>query len=314
MAWLGMTVLVLSLMATQWSQWWVTSLLTIFRPQLVVLGVAVFVMAIVWHGWFQAAIGAGIVAVNLASMASQLAAPAMAIPVSDDGRLRVMTFNVLYSNNNVMALRRSLAEWQPDVVLLQEVTRRWNGDLDALADLYPYRVQLTDQRPLLDAHGSAVLSRFPVLETARPDLDALPGRLTAARLSIDGHEVWLASTHLVKPATIGGQVEQRAQLADLIAWTESVREPLILGGDFNSTLYTAQMETLTKGEGFQPDLRAGPWWQVVLSTYPAWLPVLGLKIDHVLVRGAVIDDARIIRIEGSDHRAVIADIALPSVL
>lgn len=314
MAWLGMAVLVLSLLATQWSQWWATNLLTNFRPQLVLLGVVVLVVGVFWRGWFQAGIGAGIVVVNLAFMASQLSAPAMAIPLSGDGRLRVMTFNVLYSNSNAMALRRSLAEWQPDIVLLQEVSRRWNRDLAGLADLYPYRLQLTDQRPLLDAHGTVILSRFPVLEMARPDIGQLPGRLTAGRFSVDGHKMWLASTHLVKPATIGGQTLQRSQLADLIAWTGTIQEPLVLGGDFNSTLYTPLMEALTKGEGFQPDLQAGPWWQAALSTYPAWLPVLGLRIDHILARGATIDDARIVKVEGSDHRAVIADIVLPSVL
>ena len=310
----GILLLALSLLAMQWNHWWATNLLTNFHPHLAVLGIAVLTAGVIWRRWLHAGIGAAIVAANLGLMVSQLPAANAIAPASVAASLRVMTLNVLFDNRDVASLRSQLVRLNPDVVLLQEVTRRWDSDLTVMADLYPYRMELTYTRDLLDQHGTVILSRFPFTETARPDIADVAGRLTAARVSVDGHQVWVASTHMVKPNTLDGQVLQRRQMADLARWVQHTDGPVVLGGDFNATPYTPQLDQLVESSGLATDAQAAPWWRAALGTYPSWLPVLSLKIDHIMTRGATIAEAEIVAVPGSDHKAVIATITLPVVL
>lgn len=308
--WGGLALLGLSLLTIPRTEWWATALLANFHLHLAVAGAAILAFGLVWRRWWQSAIGAAVVAANLALAAGPMPAPAAAAPPGHSA-IRVMTLNVLFANRDAGALRRRLEELRPDIVLLQEVNRRWDWDLALFRDLYPHRVTLTRARGLLDAHGTVVLSKLPIGETARPKLGGLPGRLTAARIAVDGQSIWFASAHLVKPNTPGGEALQREQLRDLAAWAESVSGPLVIGGDFNATVHMPQMEELVSRDGFATDLGAGGWWPVARGTFPAWLPVLGLKIDHVLVREAFIAAAAVEEVPGSDHRGIVADLILP---
>ena len=294
----------------QWNQWWATNLLANFHLHLAVVGAGLLAFGAVWRRWFQAGIGALIILANVGLIASQLPPPAAAA-LPGQVTLRVMTLNVLFDNRKVGALRDHIAGLKPDVVLLQEVNRRWNRDLPVLEDLYPHRLSLTDAGPLLDEHGTVLYSRYPIAETARPRLGGVEGRLTAARIAVNGRSLWLASTHLVKPNTPGGQTLQRAQLRDVAAWADTVDGPLVIGGDFNATVHMPQLAGLLQNHGFATDLQSDRWWKMAVGTYPSWLPVLGLKIDHILARGAAIASADIVTVEGSDHRAVVANIVLP---
>lgn len=304
-------MLALSLLTMQWNEWWAMNLLANFHLHLAVVGAALMAFGLVWRRWLQAGIGAAIILANIGLVASQLP-PAAAAAVPGPATLRVMTVNVLFDNRNAAALRDHIVAQEPDVVLMQEVNRRWNRDLTVLNDLYPHRLTLMEAKPLLDDHGTVLFSRYPITEYARPALGGIEGRLTAARLSVDGHPVWLASTHLVKPSTPGGQALQRLQLNALGRWAASVSGPLVIGGDFNATVYMPQLDGLLQSQGFSTDLQSGQWWKVAVGTYPSWLPLLGLKIDHILARDAAIASSDIVTIKGSDHRAVVANLVLPA--
>ena len=214
----GIAVLVVSLFVMQWNQWWAANLLTNFHLHLAIAGFAVGVAGAMCKRWLQLGIGVAIIVANLGLIASQLSTSSQAGPISEDKTIRVMTLNVLYANSDVASLRRRLVDLNPDVVLLQEVTFRWDHALRVMDDVYPYRVRLTRAQPLLDQHGTVVLSRFPIVETARPDIGTIHGQLTAARVSVDGHALWVASAHLVKPNTKDGQALQKMQLRDVAQW------------------------------------------------------------------------------------------------
>lgn len=310
--WASLAILVLSLLSMQWNHWWATSLLSNFHLHLAVVGAALMAFGLVWRRWLQAGIGAAIILANVGLVASQLPVPASAAVAPGQAALRVMTINVLFDNRNLPALQAHIAEQNPDVLLMQEVNRRWNRDLTALNDRYPYRLPLIEARPLLDEHGTVLFSRYPITDAVRPTLGGVEGRLTAARVSVDGRPLWLASTHLVKPSTPAGQAMQRAQLVDLAKWAETVAEPLVIGGDFNATVHMPQLDDLLKSQSLTTDLQSGQWWKVAVGTYPSWLPLLGLKIDHIMAREASIAASEIVTIEGSDHRAVVANIVLPA--
>ncbi len=85
---------------------------------------------------------------------------------------------------------------------------------------------------------------------------------------------------------------------------------VLVGGDFNSTPDTAQFRTILN-QGFSDAAnQAGAGFT---PTWPAdrWFPPL-ITIDHVLTRGAVATSVDSVEIPGSDHRALVASIRVPS--
>jgi endonuclease/exonuclease/phosphatase family metal-dependent hydrolase len=82
----------------------------------------------------------------------------------------------------------------------------------------------------------------------------------------------------------------------------------IIAGDFNATLdHSPFRAVLDRGYADVAD-RAG---QGLHATWPSDRP-LGIAIDHVLVdRRIGVDAVDIVRVAGTDHRAVVADLTLP---
>jgi endonuclease/exonuclease/phosphatase (EEP) superfamily protein YafD len=87
--------------------------------------------------------------------------------------------------------------------------------------------------------------------------------------------------------------------------------PVIVGGDFNATPDVAQFRSVLRTGFADAADQAGAG---MTRTYPAdrWFPPL-IAIDHVLTRGgAVATGVQTVSISGSDHRALLARIAVPT--
>jgi len=306
----ALSLAVFSVIAGLWSNIWLGNILANFQPHLAVLGFVLLIGCLFLGLRIPAVVGAAVCLANGALIVGQLPAQGTLPTDARADRLRLMTFNVLHSNQDVGALRESLIEVQPDVVLLQEVSRRWNRHLHVLADLYPHRTPLAAIGPKHDDHGNVVLSRLPLLDVRQPTLAGMTGRLTAARISLRGKSIWVASVHIDKPDPLGRPNMQRRQLAELQDWITGMDPPLTLGGDFNATLHTPQLNVFITRTGVNVDLASDPWWSIARGTYPAWVPLFGLKIDHIMALDIAILDSAAIRISGSDHRAVVTNLRL----
>ena len=86
------------------------------------------------------------------------------------------------------------------------------------------------------------------------------------------------------------------QLRRVVAWAASLPRPLVLIGDLNLP-------------GTLP-ARVTGWRSLVRApTYPSAHP--RLQLDHALADGAVrVSAARAVSVAGSDHRALVVDVAL----
>jgi endonuclease/exonuclease/phosphatase (EEP) superfamily protein YafD len=188
-----------------------------------------------------------------------------------------------------------------DVIVLQEVRQPRAGTLLAsLAAHYPHRV---------GEDGIVILSKHPILADGRVDRGGYPPWMSLlvrwVRLDVDGREVTLAGAHLARPfyATL--------QQHDILALTQFVlseRGPLIVAGDFNMAPWTDKLKTFTSLTGLGRYNTFCPTWPMRWRNL-AVLPLL--PIDNVFsspqfARLAVETGPRL----GSDHRPVIADIAL----
>ncbi len=230
--------------------------------------------------------------------------------------LRVATFNTFVGAPDEGHVLSLVEEHEPDVLLLQEVfAPREEALLIALADRYPHHQ--VDRSAGVGA--VVVLSRYPITEVTEVGGASDRSRLTSvARVDVDGSPLQVASLHLISPCPgCGPSVLERLELEDDVRRAEigavlAVLDPdvpVVLGGDLNSgDRSTAYRQLVAAGfSDPQRDVGSGMGF-----TWPAdgrFVPPI-FRIDWVLTRGTTSIDAWVVDAGGSDHRAVVVDLAL----
>ncbi|RKH60015.1 endonuclease/exonuclease/phosphatase family protein [Corallococcus aberystwythensis] len=242
--------------------------------------------------------------------------PVAVAPKRDAGALRVMTFNIQSGLKGLEQVAAVIRQEGPDVVALQEVdvgsTRAHGEDqverLSALTGL-KYRAHFGTTRLYGGAYGIALLSRYPLASLAQYPLPtprgAEPRTLAHAVLDVDGREVSVYATHLIRrPFNGAARVRQSVFISHLLA---KDTRPRLLMGDLNDDpdsrpvrLLRRQLQDVarvTRSDG--------------TGTYPMPLFLPSLRIDYVMACGAFTPVAtRVLRVGVSDHYPVVADLRL----
>jgi endonuclease/exonuclease/phosphatase family metal-dependent hydrolase len=240
-------------------------------------------------------------------------------PARDAGTLRVMTFNIQSGLRGLDSVADVIRREHPDVVALQEVdvgsTRAHGEDqvsrLAALTGL-KYRAHFGTTTLYGGAYGIALLSRYPFQSTEQYPLPnpagAEPRTLAHAVLDVDGREVSVYATHLIRrPFNGAARVRQSVFIANVLAKDP---RPRLLMGDLNDDpdsrpvrLLRRQLQDVarvTRADG--------------TGTYPMPLFLPSLRIDYVMACGAFTPvDTRVLRVGASDHYPVVADLRLQPV-
>jgi endonuclease/exonuclease/phosphatase family metal-dependent hydrolase len=187
--------------------------------------------------------------------------------------------------------------------LLGEPVRNWDALPQGAADPGgpAYGVGLLSPHPLHDVRrlvlpGGATRRRLPEGVDHPPVWDREPRVALRARVELPGgREVVLTGTHLT-------YVTWRAvrQLRRALVWAALAGPVAVLAGDLN--LPHRALRAALRGTGWTPAAPAGP-------TYPAWSP--RMQLDHLVGRGAHLDDVRVAHRGPSDHLAVNARVNLP---
>lgn len=253
--------------------------------------------------WAPAAIGA------LATGALLFAVVPRALPngdpqIDDPVGLRMMTANIHKSKVDPDLIAELVRREQIDLLSLQELTVEGAVGLarSGVARELPFRVLSLRG----DAYGSGIYSRYPLLSREPPDTI----RQAEGILRLPGTSVEVFCVHPYPPTG--------SSTVDL--WRRSVRdlppaEPhgrlRVLAGDFNATLdHDVLRDLIDSGYRDAGDAEG----KGLLFTWPndRSFPAL-VAIDHILAdRRIAIDDFEVHDLPGSDHRAVIASLLLPS--
>ena len=235
--------------------------------------------------------------------------------------LRLMTANLLVSNAQRAAVTGLIQMERPDIVALQELSPSMAEHLAReLRDQYPYQFLEPQESPM----GLGILSRYPI----RPERlgEALPRECFCERVAfdVDGRTITLVNVHPWPPRVgyfrVGrlpiptsfesGQTRRGIEVA--LEGLERRTGSLIVLGDFNvgdrQPLYRELRRTLL-------DAHAEAGWGLGYS-FPSLafegLPNISLvRIDYILHdRSLAARSARTGTTPGSDHRHVVADLAL----
>ena len=214
--------------------------------------------------------------------------------------IKLLSANVNEHNGDHKKFLELIARENPDVVLVQELSPAWS---EALANLYPYHSE-TARR---DYFGLGLYSRYPIENMIDSDPVRLGVPQMRADIDVDGNRIHVLNLHLAAPEStslLKLRARQFPWLADYVAAHEG---PVIVAGDLNCTMWSPLYKDIVK-RGKVISVREG---RGVMATWLPLGPLNLLPLDHVLVRGAAIVDARLAERIGSDHCPIIAEISLP---
>ena len=219
--------------------------------------------------------------------------------------LRVMTLNAYNRGTDIEELVVAYARaHEVDVLFLQEWDEPAALTLGRLDGYFPHHaVEVPD--------GTQIYARVPIVVRGlhRSDDSGHQETMIEVALEANGVEITCFAIHPLQPVHPARFTMRRREfewLARLVAATPGA---ILVAGDCNASILSPEFQALLRRSG----LRSASSWPPE-GTWPSPVGRVGIAIDHVLLRGLTPTSFEVGPSLGSDHRVVIADVALgPSV-
>lgn len=289
-----------------WDKGYPATQLIAFTPYVAATAVVPLAIVLLMRRWWAAAL-AGVVAVALAWCVLPRWIPdGDPVAGAHGPTLKVMSANLLAGSASADELTRLARENEADILVVQELTPAFveRAKASGLEELMPQQVLF----PKPGVVGSGIYSRMPL---RNGEYRVNPLRFGQARAEIVQSGVWVESAHPVAPAEESSIGPWVGSYANQLPATPS--GPLqILAGDFNATLDHSVLRSLIS-TGYRDS--ADVMGKGLIGT---WGPYDGDRIPPVTLDRVLADkrigvkDVKVFDLSGSDHRAVMATLVLPS--
>ena len=190
---------------------------------------------------------------------------------------RLLFSNVLTANaGNPDPLLKLIRKEDPEILVLQEINRRWLGALQPLAATYPHQTNESREHNF----GIAIWSKLPF---RMADGHAIPEGSDLFTLEIEvevepSFTLW--STHPIPPAGGSRSAMRNHQLAEVAKLIVARNvQSILLAGDLNTTPWSFAFQNFVRDTGLL-NSQSGRGLQ---PSWPSRLPaLLRIPIDHVL--------------------------------
>jgi endonuclease/exonuclease/phosphatase (EEP) superfamily protein YafD len=228
---------------------------------------------------------------------------------SETPNLRILLSNVYVRNRSYEKVLSLVKEEKPDIAIFQEVDPRWAQQLQPLSATFPFTFQAPDDL--------VIYSRLPLNQAALFGSSIKPS--IGANLTINHQDITLVVTH--PPPPIPSLFESRnQQLQQVGEYIQQQKNPVILVGDLNITMWSPYYRKLIQATGLE-NARKGfgllPTWPASTpygNTFIKRIPIISffkIPIDHCLVSSPI----RVTRIHtgpsvDSDHLPLITDLLI----
>lgn len=242
--------------------------------------------------------------------------------------IRVMTLNCRYGRANASQIIKLAKTHKIDTILLQEVSEKLVKSLEKLGIERDFaHVQLGNTNNHENGGFNAIYTRLSNIkesfgESIKIDAANVPivtavacdSSLEAGDSSAENLLITFASAHPKSP--MRGCDAWSSGIMSLAKIGENhnksgCKKVTIIGGDLNSTPDHPSFRALLKSGFFDASMQIGKR----LKTWPTWQKWPNLALDHVLVKStgcnAIATEQRAIRVDGSDHFALIVCVSLP---
>jgi endonuclease/exonuclease/phosphatase (EEP) superfamily protein YafD len=219
--------------------------------------------------------------------------------------LRLVSFNVLYLNQDRADSIRFLRDSDADLIVLCECTDGWYEAVQqGLADTHPF--DSTQLFPMWN--GTRIFSRMPLrAATDLPHFREIHDseKLLAVTTRWNDETIMVMGVHPASPMNAQRFIARNEMLSLIERVGTQIREPLIIAGDFNCT---SGSPYFLQAAGLK-DSRRGFGWQ---GSWPTFAPkILRIPIDHVFVnKHWEVRHREIGPTLGSDHSPVITELRL----
>ncbi|HIW90951.1 MAG TPA: endonuclease/exonuclease/phosphatase family protein [Candidatus Corynebacterium avicola] len=213
-----------------------------------------------------------------------------------DSSLRIMSLNTYYGAAEDEGIVDAVDELRPDVLVLAETSTE---EVSAVEDATGLRAVSPVLRRTPGA-GTAILVDDGKASEVSEDTGITRHQMPVAELAES--QATVAGVHTNTPVhrdLLGGWLQEMEDLRD---WAGGQDGPAILAGDFNAALSHPEFRELV----FDADLERCAGSAMGPATWPAAFPAV--RLDHILVAGASCGDSGALRVDGSDHRAIWADV------
>jgi endonuclease/exonuclease/phosphatase (EEP) superfamily protein YafD len=302
---LTLSLLGATLLARTARFFWVGDLAVHFPVQYAGLALIAFILFIVAQRPAWAALALAVAAFNVMSAAPGLMMRPPAIPKSsaDPAHLRVASINVLYRNREYQRVAEFIQRERADAVVLVEMNEAWRRGLATVAREYPYRYQTRGR----SGRGVDLWSRLPLKDAAVLPIEATQEPAIQATLLVQGRPLRLFAVHTNWPMAPGTAARRNRQLALMAQLARATKLPLVAVGDFNVSPYSPHFQQLLI-DGNLRSAADGFGWQ---PTWPSFLPLAGIQIDHAFISPAIsVQGFRRGLRDGSDHWPIVFDLLL----
>jgi len=274
-----------------------------FKVQYLLVGFSTFIFfALVRSKKIWLLVSAFCIIINLAEIVPwYFPAPAWA-GATPGQHLRILHSNVLRSNRRYSEVISLVKAEQPDIAVFVEVNTSWAKELSVLSEIFPYYSNQQES----EAFGSAIYSKLP-LENAFVKAFSNQRKSLSVDVKFQGKIIALILVHPTVPIKQKSFINRNKQLAAIGEYAAQVKTPLIVVGDFNTTMWSPFYKNMVK-TGNLRNARSGFG---ILPTWPTFLPLAYIPIDHFLVSKEIgVLKIRTGRNVGSDHLPLITDLVI----
>ncbi|MDR9759271.1 endonuclease/exonuclease/phosphatase family protein [Rhizobium redzepovicii] len=297
-----LTTLVLAIVSLRYvTDFYLLSFFYSFQVHLAVAAAAASVAALLVkrHWYALLTLGVSVVlAVHGVVMMREFVEPA--VDQNRPALFKLMSFNIENDNfaNGADIADMAIASGA-DVVSILEAEPLLS-ELPRLLKTYPYYIGCGVGMQECD---TLVLSKRPLIEPRIRNLGLLwRNRLTISTIDFDGQKVNFLAAHLTKPYYDEFHGLEIEDLAEIIP---SLPGPLVLAGDFNTSILAPDVQYLMRSQGLGTVSLEPATWPIAAGAF-------GIPIDHVFSR-APLRLKSVRRIEnsfGSNHFGLMAEFAV----
>jgi endonuclease/exonuclease/phosphatase (EEP) superfamily protein YafD len=294
---IGVGLLVATLFGLLGRLFWLLDLFAHFRVQYMQICLVLIGLAL-WKRWNRRAVALVLLAVFNYAFVLPLYFGKPAPVTEKPTRAMLMNLNAL--NGNTEQVMKAISDADPDILLLEEVTTKWEREFETLHDRYPHRIAQARN----DCFGIMLLSKLPlsrgeILSIGEANLPTI-----ATTIHTPSGEVFFIGTHPLPPIGKSYSDLRNKQLQALPELVGKQKHPVLLIGDLNASPWSAHFKTLVKESGLKNSMK-GFGFQ---PTWPANLPFLRIPLDHALHAPQIGVHNRMVGGDiGSDHFPLIVD-------
>lgn len=225
--------------------------------------------------------------------------------VGAEPRLRAMLLNVNTRFGNVESVSNAITQYDPDILVLEEISNRWVEELRSTMDAYPH----SKVQPREDNFGIGLYSRLPFTRADIVYIGDAKVPSIVAEIQTGSANFTVIATHPLPPG--GGSYsrwrnEQLDKIPDYVGKTDL---PVLLLGDLNVTPWNHHFKQLLRRTGLKDSSQG----RGVQPTWPTQNLLLRIPIDHCLHSSEIkVVEKEIGPHVGSDHYPVIVDFIIQS--